>query len=219
MVARHPWRPPFVSWPGDVIIAMAQAVLAQMASRTMAGQFDAFMQDNQKAVDAGLDAATRFNPWHQVPHMTLQIREAQPSDVQAICGLLQAVTPLVIPGHATPEAVQFLESFKQAAVAERLASPAYSHWVAERGADFCGYIATRDKSHLYHLFVRPDVHGQGIGRRLWQHLLCVGGPGPYTVNSTVSAVGVYRSFGFVPSGEPQLHRCPPYVPMVYAGDG
>jgi ribosomal protein S18 acetylase RimI-like enzyme len=149
--------------------------------------------------------------------MTFRFREAKPTDAQAICALLQAVTPLVVPDQANPDVAQFLESFKQAAVADRLASPSYSHWVAERGANFCGYIATRDRSHLYHLFVQPDLHGQGVGRLLWQHLLRVGGPGPYTVNSTVSAVGVYRSFGFVPSGEPQFHRCPPYVPMAYAG--
>jgi|SRR5690606_15214568 len=149
--------------------------------------------------------------------MTFRVREANPADAQVICDLLQAVTPLVVPDRSDPEAMKFLESFSQAAVADRLAAPCYSHWVAECGPDFCGYIATRDRSHLYHLFVRPDLHGQGIGRLLWQHLLRVGGPGPYTVNSTVSAVGVYRSFGFVPSGELQSHRCPPYVPMAYTG--
>lgn len=102
-------------------------------------------------------------------------------------------------------------------MAERLLALNYSHFVAERGTEFCGYLATRDGSHLYHLFVRPELHRQGIGRLLWQHLLRVNGPGPYTVNSSLSAVAVYRSFGFVSSGAPQLHCCPPYVPMTYIG--
>jgi GNAT superfamily N-acetyltransferase len=147
--------------------------------------------------------------------MKFQIRQAKPTDAPAICALLRAVTPLIVPDPTDPEALRFLESFKEPAVVERLAAPNYFHLVAERGADFFGYIATRDGTHLYHLFVQPELHGQGIGRQLWQQLLRVSGPGPYTVNSSVPAVAVYRSF--VPSGEPQLHRCPPYVPMTYAG--
>lgn len=149
--------------------------------------------------------------------MTFHVRQAKPTDFAAICALLRAVTPLLVPDPSDPEAALFLESLREPAVAERLMAPNYFHLVAERGPDFCGYIATRDRSHLYHLFVLPELHGQGIGRLLWRHLLRLRGPGPYTVNSSVSAVSVYRNFGFVPSGEPQLHRCPPYVPMTYAG--
>lgn len=147
--------------------------------------------------------------------MTPHVRQANLADAPAICALLRAVTPLIVPDPTDPEAVVFLESLKEHAVAERLMAPNYFHLVAERGADFCGYIATRNGSHLYHLFVQPRLHGQGVGRLLWQHLLRASGPGPYTVNSSVSAVAVYRNFGFTPSGEPQLQRRPPFVPMTY----
>lgn len=149
--------------------------------------------------------------------MTFKVREGRPSDAPAICALLRALTPLIIPDTTGPGAAEFLESLGERAVSDRLAAPNYLHFVAERGEAFCGYIATRDGSHLYHLFVQPRLHGQGIGRLLWQHLLRTSGGGPFTVNSAVPAVAVYRSFGFAPSGEPQLHRCPPYVPMVYTG--
>ena len=149
--------------------------------------------------------------------MEFRAREAKPTDASVICALLRAVTPLIVPGPVDPNAIPFLQSLQEPAVSERLMARNYLHWVAERGAEFGGYIATRDGSHLYHLFVRPELHGQGIGRLLWQHLLRINGPGPYTVNSTISAVPVYRSFGFVRSGEPQLHSCPPYVPMAYVG--
>ena len=113
----------------------------------------------------------------------------------------------------------FFESVEAPAVAARLSAPNYMHLVAEHGPDLRGYIALRDGKHLYHLFVQPDFHGQGIGRLLWQHLLQVTGPTALTVNSSVLAVPVYRRFGFVPNGEPQLRCSPPYVPMVYAGGG
>lgn len=143
------------------------------------------------------------------------VRRAEPADAPAIRALLRSVTPLVVPDPAAPGAAGFLESFEEPAVMERLASPDYLHFVAERGGDFCGYIATRGGSHLYHLFVRPDLHGQGIGRMLWEHLLRDNGPGPYSVNSSIAAVPVYEAFGFVPAGAPQLDRCPPFVPMKY----
>lgn len=149
--------------------------------------------------------------------MTFQVREAKPADAPAICAVLRAVIPLLVPDQTNPAAIQLLASLKEPAVTDRLTAGNYFHLVAERANELCGYLATRDGSHLYHLFVRPELRAQGIGRLLWQHLLRVSGPGPYTVNSSVSAVAVYRRFGFVPSGEPQLHRCPPYVPMTYAG--
>src|SRR5690606_11077116 len=86
------------------------------------------------------------------------VRRAEPADAAAIRALLRSVTPLVVPDPAAPGAAGFLESFEEPAVMERLASPDYLHFVAERGGDFCGYIATRGGSHLYHLFVRPDLH-------------------------------------------------------------
>ncbi len=146
---------------------------------------------------------------------TLRIREARLDDARAIRGLLHVMVPLVLPDPSDPAARPFLDSLTGTAVSDRLVAPNYLHLVAERGADFCGYIATRDGSHVYHLFVRPELHRQGIARRLWRQLLHVAGPGPYTVNSTPSAVAVYRSFGFVPSGQPPPHCCPPYVPMAY----
>ena len=149
--------------------------------------------------------------------MKVLIRQAQETDAPAICALLRTVAPLIFPDSTTPEAASFLESFEAPAVAARLAAPNYVHLIAESSRDLRGYISLRDGQHLYHLFVQPEFHGQGIGRLLWQHLLQVAGPGTLTVNSSLLAVPVYRSFGFVPSDEPQLHCCPPFVPMVYAG--
>ncbi|WP_460709495.1 GNAT family N-acetyltransferase [Lysobacter terrae] len=149
--------------------------------------------------------------------MTVLVRQARETDASAICALLRTVVPLILPDPTAPEAASFLASFEAPAVAERLAAPNYIHLIAESGRDLRGYIALRDGQHLYHLFVRPEFHGQGISRLLWQHLLQVAAPRALTVNSSLLAVPVYRSFGFVPNGEPQLHCCPPYVPMLYAG--
>lgn len=149
--------------------------------------------------------------------MTILARPANEADAPAICALLRTLAPLLVPDPAAPMAASFMESLGAPAVAARLSAPNYIHLVAKDGPDLRGYISLRDGKHLYHLFVQPEFHGQGVGRLLWQHLLRVAGPGPITVNSSLPAVPVYRSFGFVPSGEPQLHCRPPFVPMVHAG--
>lgn len=116
-----------------------------------------------------------------------------------------------------PGAAAFLESLKAPAVAARLTAPNYVHFIAESGVDLRGYISLRDGRHLYHLFVKPGFQGQGIGRLLWQQVLAITGQQAITVNSSLPAVPVYRSFGFASAGEPQLDRVPPFVPLVYAG--
>ena len=116
-----------------------------------------------------------------------------------------------------PGAAAFLESLEAAAVATRLTDPDYLHFIAESGGNLCGYISLRDGRHLYHLFVKPGFHGQGVARQLWQQVLAVAGQQAITVSSSLSAVPVYRSFGFTCAGEPQLDRVPPFVPLVYVG--
>ena len=148
--------------------------------------------------------------------MNPRVRHAVPADAPAIRALLRVLAPTLVPDPDDPAAAPFLESLSEAAVAERLAAPNYLHLVADRDGDLCGYIATRDGSHLFHFFVRPGLQRQGIGRLLWRKLLQVR-PGPYTVNSSLAAVRFYLELGFVPAGEPQRLRCPPCLPMRYAG--
>src|SRR5262245_24857045 len=123
--------------------------------------------------------------------MTVLVRPSRETDASAICALLHAVAPLIVPDPTVAEAATFLQSFEELAVANRLAAPNYLHWMAEQGPDLLGYIALRDGQHLYHLFVHPRFHGQGIGRLLWRHLLHVAGPRAFTVNSSLLAVPVY----------------------------
>lgn len=150
--------------------------------------------------------------------MTVIVRQARETDVPAICELLRIAVPLFLPDPVPPSAAKFLESIEAPSVTARLSAANYIYFVAECGAELRGYIALRDGQHLYHLFVHPMFHRQGIGRLLWQHMRQITGSRIVTVNSALPAVPAYRSFGFVPNGEPQLRCCPSYLPMVYVGD-
>lgn len=79
-----------------------------------------------------------------------------------------------------------------------------------------GVIATRNEgSHIALFFVRKEYHGQGIGRRLFEHILSLCENSFITVNSSPYAVNIYRRLGFVETDTEQLTNGIRYVPMKY----
>jgi GNAT superfamily N-acetyltransferase len=89
--------------------------------------------------------------------------------------------------------------------------------VADTGTELAGFIAMRDGSHLFHLFVARHWHRQGVARRLWDvaraAALAAGNTGVFTVNSSKVARPVYEAFGFVPSAPLQCQRGIWFQPM------
>ena len=68
--------------------------------------------------------------------------------------------------------------------------------VAEDGGRLAGVVATRDDSHLYHLFVAREHHRRGVARRLWETARdrCVkrAGTRRFTVNASTFACAAAR---------------------------
>lgn len=100
---------------------------------------------------------------------------------------------------------------------EYLASERYRYVVAYSDSQLVGFIAIRDGSHLFHLFVERAHQRQGLARRLWEQALeklCApNSDGVFTVNSSISAVPVYQAFGFVPVGSVQTMHGISFLPM------
>ena len=93
--------------------------------------------------------------------------------------------------------------------------------VAERDDTIVGFIAVRDKKHLFHMFVDKRHHRQGIARALWavarQAAIEAGNPGVFTVNSSNYALPVYKAMGFVPTAPMQCTNGLYYNPMQLDG--
>ena len=72
-------------------------------------------------------------------------------------------------------------------------------------------------SHVYHWFVAPAFHGQGLGRQLWQFILDdaiqTSNPERLSVNASVFAHPLYRHFGFVDTAERQEQHGLAFIPM------
>ena len=114
-------------------------------------------------------------------------------------------------------AEQYLASVSENAERQYLESPKDSFIVAEESGTLAGLIAIRDNVHLFHLFVARPFHRHGLARRLWhearEEALHRGNPGEFTVNSSLNAVAVYKSFGFMPSAPVTTEHGISFLPM------
>ena len=138
----------------------------------------------------------------------MNIRQGTPSDATTLAALIAEFQPILSLDPTGTGADKYLNSVSETAEREYLASPRYSYFVAEREGNVVGFIAIRDGTHLFHLFVAAECQGQGIASALWtrarDYATSAGAVTEFTVNSSLNAVAIYKHFGFVPDG-PHVH--------------
>ena len=86
----------------------------------------------------------------------------------------------------------------------------------DKASDIVGVLAMRQPSHISLFFVKAEYHRQGIGRQLFEKILCDYQPqgiGVFTVNSSHYAVEVYRKLGFKLTGNECITNGIRYTPM------
>ena len=153
----------------------------------------------------------------------ISIRKALDSDAPRIAELIQGFWHYFLADPSGEGAEGFLESISAAAIVRYINDPSFFYIVGIAGEDLVGVGALKDNRHLYHLFVHPDYHREGVARQLWQHLereaAASGKSEKITVNSTSFAVPVYERFGFVPCGELQVKNGVQFQPMELAKMG
>ncbi len=147
----------------------------------------------------------------------MRIRRGDPSDSKLVAELIASFQPMLTidPGGAGAE--EYLASVSESAERGYLESSRYLYLVLELNSNVVGFIAIRDKTHLFHLFVAAEHQGKGLAQALWREAreqLREGSEScKFTVNSSLNAVPVYASFGFVPAGgEVQAHGIA-FLPM------
>ena len=147
----------------------------------------------------------------------MEFQAGSPADAEAIAGLIASFQSELTDDPSGAGADVYLASVSLKAEREYLASERYRYLLAYSDSQLAGFIAIRDGSHLFHLFVARSHQRQGIARRLWEQALeqlCVpGSDGSFTVNSSLSAIPVYQAFGFVPAGSIQSVHGISFLPM------
>ena len=147
----------------------------------------------------------------------MEFRVGSPADAEVIAGLIDSFQSELTNDPSGAGAEEYLASVSIHAEREYLASERYRYLLACSDSQLVGFIAIRDGSHLFHLFVERAHQRQGIARLLWERALrelCApGNDGDFTVNSSLSAVPVYQAFGFVPAESVQSVNGISFLPM------
>jgi GNAT superfamily N-acetyltransferase len=147
----------------------------------------------------------------------MEFRPGSPQDAEAIAGLIASFQRELTDDPSGAGAEEYLASVSVQAEREYLASERYRYLLAYSDSQLAGFIAIRDGSHLFHLFVERSHQRQGIARRLWERVLrelCThSSNGAFTVNSSLAAVPVYQALGFVPAGSIQSMHGISFLPM------
>jgi GNAT superfamily N-acetyltransferase len=138
----------------------------------------------------------------------MHIRPLTPDDIPACAALLRRAAQDFILHESRPEdGAAFLAGQGEEAMRGFFADGYVYHGAVVDG-ELAGFIAVRERSHVYSLYVDSRFHRRGIARRLWEvardAALGPGHPGAFTVNASNHALPFYAALGFVPTAPTQV---------------
>ena len=145
------------------------------------------------------------------------IRPLEQSDIPEVARLFRELAAEFIVHESPPEgAASFLRENDEEGV-RGFVERGHVYHVAVEGDQLAGFIAMRDNTHLFHMFVDKRFQRRGVARRLWEvaraAATAAGNPGFFTVNSSNHALPVYTAWGFVPTAPLQYLRGLYFTPM------
>ena len=150
----------------------------------------------------------------------MKLRSGTAADAESIASLIASFQREITVHPDGEGAEQYFASVSPQAERGYLESSRYSVIVAENEGVMLGFIALRDVSHVFHMFVAREHQRKGVARCLWHEAkaeaLKTGSPTQFTVNSSLGAVAVYRAFGFEPTGEVKSVHGISFLPMRLA---
>lgn len=125
--------------------------------------------------------------------LIMKIRPATVNDVEAIAAVIE---PFVDDVVVTEEG---RERFKPDMLKNIFQRPLIHYFVAEINEEIVGNLAYIAPSHVMHYFLKPEYHGQGYGRQMWDFLeqeILKNDPDIITINSSHYALDIYKKYGF-----------------------
>ena len=144
-----------------------------------------------------------------------EIRQALEADASDIAELiyLTSVACCFTPEQPCPE--WYRESVQPSQIANLLKSEQMVWLVAAQEQTLAGVLAVSEKCHVKYFFVHPAYQKLGIGKQLWHFALRRGALGDsLTVRSSLFAVPVYESLGFMATEPPKTFNGMHYQTMV-----
>ena len=112
----------------------------------------------------------------------------------------------------------FLESIVEDSVIKNIEN-GFEYFLAKDLDHLVGFIAIKEKSHIFNLFVHKSYHKRGVARQLWEHAkrkcLLRYNVTSFTVNASTFSIPVYEKLGFKRSGEKNSYKGVVSTPMMY----
>jgi GNAT superfamily N-acetyltransferase len=150
-------------------------------------------------------------------HPAMLIRPLADDDIPAVASLFQASAREFFIDPSNPHALDWFFAENDEEAFRRYVAKGCSYHVAYAGETLAGFVAVRDATHLFHLFVDKRWHRQGVARRLWDVARAAAqagsNPGYFTVNSSPNALPVYEQWGFVAASPQQCVKGLRFTPM------
>jgi GNAT superfamily N-acetyltransferase len=146
----------------------------------------------------------------------MQIRPIREDEIGAVAELFRSLSEqFIVNGVAPEDAASFIRENNEEALRRFIAAGTHVYHVADIDGALAGFIAVRNTTHIFHMFVAQAHHGKGIARKLWEVARAASGnTGPFTVNASTYALPVYEAFGFVPTMPLQTTNGISYTPMA-----
>lgn len=155
----------------------------------------------------------------------LHLRKAKPEDAQAVSDLIVTVARAQLREEFTEEGWElFLRLISKQTQRGIINDQDFSYWLASYPADenhnekIVGLLCSKNRYHVFHLFILPEHQRQGVGRRLWRNYL-MHIPNNYgikiTVNASDFAVAFYERLGFKINGQREMKNGLIQTPMKF----
>jgi ribosomal protein S18 acetylase RimI-like enzyme len=148
---------------------------------------------------------------------TMNYRRGVSDDAEGIASLIASFQGELTDDPSGVGAEQYRASVTVDAERGYMQSDRYLYIVAAEEGALVGFIAIRDRSHVFHLFVAKTHQRRGIARQLWKLASTpessTATPSRYTVNSSLNAVPVYEALGFISAGSIMRVHGISFLPM------
>lgn len=139
----------------------------------------------------------------------LEIRRATPGDRDAMFDVWRRAT------HATHAFVSDADLQAFVPLVQEYVAGRSEFWVLTAGGPIVGFMGLSGR-HLESLFIAPEHHGQGGGRRLVRHAHDLHGELTVDVNEqNAGAVRFYEACGFVVEGRSELDETGRPYPLLH----
>lgn len=152
--------------------------------------------------------------------MNITLTNVTEDDINDCINLIRTTFDVFVGHEYSNEGRETFYSFIDASNMSQRLNKGHTMICAKVEGVVVGFQEIRDRNHIALFFVDPRYHGNGIGRKLFEHsksdiIRNYPDVTEITVHSSLYAEKIYKRLGFTRTAEPQERDGIRYVPMKH----